>query len=113
MAIFIIAFASFVVGFILIAFLKNTSPPPPQERIHFENPEDKPMFLIDSEEFKDKCQEFLEKFNLEYEHAIWAIDDQELEIIMKDVTPVVGGTYLALCIINPPNSRPKFILSDP
>jgi restriction system protein len=103
-AIFIIAFVSFVIGFILIAFLKNTSPPPPQERIHFENPEDKPLFLIDSEEFKDKCQEFLEKFNLEYEHAIWAIDDQELEIIMKDVTPVVGGTYLALCIINAPNN---------
>ena len=51
--------------------------------------------------FKGKCVEFLEKFNLEYVHSVWA-NDHELEIAMNDETPVVGGTYLALCIIDPP-----------
>ena len=102
MGIFIIAFFAFVLGLILILFLKNTSPPPPQEQIHFENPDDKPLYLIDPDAFKDKCLEFLEKFNLEYVHSVWATD-HELEIIMNDETPVVGGTYLALCIIDPPN----------
>ena len=43
----------------------------------------------------------LEKFNLEYVHSVWA-DDHELEIAMNDETPVVGGSYIALCIIDPP-----------
>ncbi|WP_042252963.1 restriction endonuclease, partial [Nitrospina gracilis] len=53
------------------------------------------------DEFRSKCLEFLEKFNLEYRHSVWA-NDSELEIDMQDETPVVGGKYLALCIINPP-----------
>ena len=103
MGLFIITFVAFAVGLVLIALLKNTSPPPPQELIHFDNPEDKPLYLVDPEAFKEKCIEFLEKFNLEYRHSVWA-NDTELEIAMDDVTPVVGGTYLALCIINPPNN---------
>jgi len=102
-AIFVIAFVSFIIGIILIALLKKTSPPPPQETILFESQEDKPLYLVDPEKFKAKCLEFLERFNLEYEHSIWA-NDNELEIIMNDETPVVGGTYLALCIIDPPNN---------
>ncbi len=94
---------AFVVGVILIAFLKTTSPPPPQEQVHFDNPEDKPRYLVEPEAFKEKCLEFLKKFNLEYKHSVWA-NDRELEIIMNDETPVVGGTYLALCIINPHNN---------
>lgn len=39
---------------------------------------------------------------MEYVHSVWATDC-ELEIIMNDETPVVGGTYIALCIIDPPN----------
>jgi restriction system protein len=100
--IFIIAFGAIVLGLVLILFLKNTSPPPPVEQIHFANPEDKPLYLIDPEAFKEKCVEFLKKFNLEYVHSVWATD-HELEIFMNDETPVIGGTYLALCIIDPPN----------
>ena len=103
MGLFIITFVAFAVGLVLIALLKNTSPPPPQELIHFDNPEDKPLYLVDPEAFKEKCIEFLEKFNLEYRHSVWA-NDTELEIAMDDATPVVGGSYLALCIINPPNN---------
>ena len=103
MGIFIISFFAFIVGLVLIVLLKNTSPPPPQEQVHFENPEDKPLYLIDPDAFKEKCLEFLKKFNLEFVHSIWATD-HELEIIMNDETPVVGGTYLALCIIDPPNN---------
>ena len=103
MGLFIITFVAFAVGLVLIALLKKTSPPPPQELIHFDNPEDKPLYLVDPEAFKEKCIEFMEKFNLEYRHSVWA-NDTELEIAMDDVTPVVGGTYLALCIINPPNN---------
>jgi len=98
-AIFLIAFVSFIIGIVLIALLKNTSPPPPQEQAKFQG--DKPLYLSDPEAFKAKCIQFLEKFNLEYEHSVWA-NDHELEIILNDVTPVVGGTYLALCIIDPP-----------
>ncbi len=94
---------AFIVGVVLIALLKNTSPPPPQEQIHFDNPDDKPDYLIEPEAFKEKCLEFLKKFNLEYKHSVWATDN-ELEIIMDDETPVIGGTYLALCIIDPPNN---------
>ncbi|MFQ5450138.1 MAG: restriction endonuclease [Nitrospinaceae bacterium] len=59
--------------------------------------------MTDPEAFQEKCLEFLYKFHLELKHSIWATDS-ELEIIMDDETPVVGGTYLALCIINPPNN---------
>ncbi len=103
MGIFIIAFSGIVIGIILILLLKNASPPRPQEQIHFENPEDKPKFLLDREVFKAKCIEFLEKFNLEYKHSIWA-DDNELEIALEDETPVVGGIYLALAIFEPLNN---------
>ncbi|MDC0946037.1 restriction endonuclease [Nitrospinaceae bacterium] len=99
MAIFIITFTAFIIGMILIVSLKKVSPPLPQEKIHFDT--DKPKYLIDQTAFKEKCVEFLEKFNLEYVHSVWA-NDHELEIAMNDETPVVGGTYLALCIINPP-----------
>ena len=99
MAIFIITFTAFIIGIILIVSLKKVSPPQPQEKIHFDT--DKPKYLIDQTAFKEKCVEFLEKFNLEYVHSVWA-NDHELEIAMNDETPVVGGTYLALCIINPP-----------
>lgn len=103
MGIFLIAFFAFFVGIILIVLLKKTSPPLPQELIHFDTPAGKPQFLVDREAFKAKCIEFLEKFNLEYRHSVWA-NDQELELAMHDETPVVGGVYLALCIIEPPNN---------
>ena len=104
MSLFIIVFIAFFIGIILILFLKNVSPPPPQEQIHFDNPDDKPFYLIDRDAFKEKCLEFLGKFNLEYKHSIWA-NDQELEIDMLDETPVVGGKYLALCIFEPTHQR--------
>jgi len=102
--IFTIAFFAFVFGLILIVLLKKTSPPPPQELIHFDEPGGKPDFLIEQEAFKEKCLEFLGKFNLEYKHSIWA-NESELELDMRDETPVVGGKYLALCIISPPNNQ--------
>jgi hypothetical protein len=101
---FIIAFIAFAIGIVLILLLKNVSPPPPQEQIHFDNPDDKPLYLLDREAFKEKCLEFLGKFNLEYKHSIWA-NNQELEIDMLDETPVVGGKYLALCIFEPQNKQ--------
>ena len=99
MAIFVITFVAFIIGILLIVSLKKVSPPPPQEQIHFDT--DVPIYLVEQTAFKEKCVEFLEKFNLEYVHSVWA-NDHELEIAMNDETPVVGGTYLALCIINPP-----------
>ena len=87
MAIFIITFTAFIIGIILIVSLKKVSPPQPQEKIHFDT--DKPKYLIDQTAFKEKCVEFLEKFNLEYVHSVWA-NDHELEIAMNDETPVVG-----------------------
>ena len=104
MGLFIIAFIAFVIGIILILLLKNVSPPPPQEQIHFDNPDDKPLYLLDREAFKEKCLEFLGKFNLEYKHSVWA-NNQELELDMLDETPVVGGKYLALCIFDPPHQQ--------
>jgi hypothetical protein len=101
---FIIAFTAFVIGIVLILLLKNVSPPPPQEQIHFDNPDDKPIYLLDREAFKEKCLEFLGKFNLEYKHSVWA-NNQELEVDMLDETPVVGGKYLALCIFDPPHQQ--------
>ncbi len=101
MAIFGIVFIAFFIGIILILFLKKTSPPAPQEQIHFDGPAGVPVYLVDQDAFKSKCVEFLEKFNLEYVHSVWA-DEHELEISLNDETPVVGGTYLALCIIDPP-----------
>ena len=101
MAIFVITFGAFVVGIILIVSLKKTSPPAPQEQAHFDSQSDIPFYLINRDAFKSKCVEFLEKFNLEYVHSVWA-DDHELEIAMNDETPVVGGSYIALCIIDPP-----------
>jgi len=100
-AIFVITFGAFVVGIILIVSLKKTSPPAPQEQAHFDSQSDIPFYLTNRDAFKSKCIEFLEKFNLEYVHSIWA-DDHELEIAMNDETPVVGGSYIALCIIDPP-----------
>ena len=102
MAIFVITFGAFIIGIILIVSLEKVSPPPPQEKIHFNSPSDVPKYLRDQAAFKEKCVEFLEKFNLEYVHSVWA-NDHELEIAMNDETPVVGGTYLALCIIDPPS----------
>ncbi len=101
MAIFGIVLIAFIVGIILIVFLKKTSPPAPQEQIHFDNPSDIPIYLSDRDAFKSKCVEFLESFHLQYIHSVWA-DNHELEITMNDETPVVGGRYLALCIIEPP-----------
>jgi len=101
--IFIISGVSFVIGIILIVLLKNASPPPPKEQLHFDSPDDVPVFLKDQEAFKEKCIEFLTKFNLEHKHSIWA-NESELEVAMFDETPVIGGVYLALCIINPPNN---------
>ena len=101
MAIFVITFGAFVVGIILIISLKKTSPPAPQEQVHFDSQSDVPFYLINRDAFKSKCIEFLERFNLEYVHSVWA-DDHELEIAMNDETPVVGGNYIALCIIDPP-----------
>ena len=91
-----------MVGIVLIVLLKNTAPPPPEDQLHFASSDDIPLFLKDQEAFKEKCIEFLSKFNLEHKHSIWA-NNSELEIAMNDETPLVGGTYLALCIINPPN----------
>lgn len=102
MAIFVITFGAFIIGIILIVSLKKVSPPSPQEQIHFDSPSDVPKYLRDQTAFKEKCVEFLEKFNLEYVHSVWA-NEHELEIAMNDETPVVGGTYLALCIIDPPS----------
>jgi hypothetical protein len=101
--IFVVAIGAIILGLVLIFLLKNTSPPPPQEQIRFDGPSGKPGYLTDPEAFKNKCLEFLEKFNLEYEHSVWA-NDSELEIAMRDETPIVGGVYLGLCIINPPNN---------
>ena len=92
---------TFVFGLVLIFFLKTTQPAPPRETVLFDNPDDKPEYLIDSDAFKEKCLEFLSKFNLEYKHSIWA-NEYELEIDMQDETPVVGGKYIVLCIFNPP-----------
>ncbi|MBI4383306.1 MAG: restriction endonuclease [Nitrospinae bacterium] len=100
MAIFFITFVAFIIGFILIALLKKTSPPRPQETLRFDNAADIPAFLAEREKFKAKCLAFLEKFNLEYRHSIWA-DDDELEVDLQDETPVVGGKYLALCLFEP------------
>lgn len=102
MGIFLVAFSALFIGIVLILFLKKTSPPPPQEVIRYANVEDKPRFLRDRDAFKEACIAFLEKFHLEYQHAIWA-NDSELEIALKDETPVVGGVYLALVIFEPEN----------
>jgi len=102
--IFAIAAVGFVVGLTLIILLKKTSPPPPPDLINFDDLGGKPVFLVEQEAFKEKCLEFLGKFNLEYKHAIWA-NEQELEVDMRDETPVVGGKYLALCIIDPINNQ--------
>ena len=103
MAIFAVAFGAIFIGLILILLLKKTSPPLPQEQIHFDNPDDRPQFLINRDAFKDKCLQFFEKLNLEYQHSIWA-DDDELEVALKDESPIVGGTYLAICAFNPINN---------
>lgn len=100
MAVFAVVFIAIVIGLILIVLLKQTSPPLPQETIHFDNPEDKPVYLREREAFKAKCLSFLAKFNLEYRHSIWA-DDNEIEIELVDETPVVGGRYLALGLFEP------------
>ena len=104
MGIFAIAGVGFVIGLTLIILLKKTSPPPPPDLINFDDLGGKPVFLVEQEAFREKCLEFLGKFNLEYKHAIWA-NEQELEIDMRDETPVVGGKYLALCIIDPINNQ--------
>ena len=103
MGLFTIAFGAFVLGLILIALLKKISPPPPQELIQFNDPGGKPIYLVEQDAFKEKCIEFMEKFNLEHKHSICA-NEYELELDMRDETPVVGGKYLALCILNPPNN---------
>ena len=89
-------------GIVLIVLLKNTAPPPPHDQLHFEKSSDIPKFLKNQDAFEEKCVEFLSKFNLEHKHSVWA-NNTELEIAMIDETPVVGGIYLALCIIDPPN----------
>jgi len=99
-AIFGVTFVAMFIGLILIVLLKKTSPPLPQEQIHFDNPGDKPLFLLDRDAFKEKCLQFLGKLNLEYRHSIWA-DDDELEITLEDESPVVGGIYLAICAFDP------------
>lgn len=104
MGLFAITAFAFVLGLILIVLLKKTSPPPPQELIQFDEPGGKPEYLIEQDAFKAKCLEFFEKFNLEHKHSIWA-NDYELEIDLRDETPVVGGKYLALCILCPPNNQ--------
>ncbi|CAI2718402.1 restriction endonuclease [Nitrospina watsonii] len=101
MQIFLTVIIAFVLGLILIFFLKTTQPQAPRETVHFDKDSDKPSYLEDREEFRSKCLEFLGKFNLEYRHSVWA-NNSELEIDMQDETPVVGGKYLALCIFNPP-----------
>ncbi len=103
MGVFVLAFAGFAIGIVLIFFLKTVSPAPQPEKVKFDKPSDRPVYLDDPEEFKSKCVEFLEKFNLEFKHSIWA-NNSELEIAMIDETPVVGGIYLALCIIKPPQN---------
>lgn len=100
MAIFIVAFGAIFIGLILILLLKKTSPPLPQEQIYFDNPDDRPQFLLDRDVFKEKCLQFFEKLNLEHRHSIWA-DDDELEVALEDESPVVGGIYLAICAFNP------------
>ena len=102
MGLFLISGVAFFVGIILIVLLKNTAPPPPQDQLHFDSSDDIPPFLIDRDAFEEKCVDFLAKFNLEHKHSIWA-NNNELEVAMYDETPVVGGVYLALCIIDPPN----------
>ena len=102
MGLLLITGVAFLIGIILIVLLKNTAPPPPQDQLHFDSVDDIPAFLKDQESFEKKCVEFLSKFNLEHKHSIWA-NNSELEIAMHDETPVVGGVYLALCIIDPPN----------
>ena len=102
MGLFLISGIAFLVGIILIVLLKNAAPPAPQDQLRFKNPSDIPKFLIDQDTFEEKCVEFLSKFNLEHKHSVWA-NNSELEIAMIDETPVVGGVYLALCIIDPPN----------
>ena len=102
MGLLLITGVAFFVGIVLIVLLKNTAPPPPQNQLHFDSSGDIPRFLKDQEAFEEKCVEFLSKFNLEHKHSIWA-NNCELEIAMHDETPVVGGVYLALCIIDPPN----------
>ncbi|MFQ5482292.1 MAG: restriction endonuclease [Nitrospinaceae bacterium] len=109
MEIFLIPIGAIFIGLVLIFFLKAYSPPPPQEQIQFDTPADKPLYLLDREAFKEKCLEFLAKFNLEYRHSIWA-NDHELEIDMLDETPVVGGKYLALCVFQPVNNFVNGIL---
>jgi restriction system protein len=99
---FLISGVAFLMGIILIVLLKNAAPPAPQDQLHFQNSADVPKFLIDQDDFQEKCVEFLSKFNLEHKHSVWA-NTSELEIAMVDETPVVGGIYLALCIIDPPN----------
>jgi restriction system protein len=99
---FLISGIAFLVGIILIVLLKNAAPPAPQDQLRFESSADIPKFLIDQDTFEEKCVEFLSKFNLEHKHSVWA-NNSELEIAMIDETPVVGGIYLALCIIDPPN----------
>jgi len=99
---FLISGIAFLVGIILIVLLKNAAPPAPQDQLRFENSDDIPKFLVDQDTFEEKCVEFLSKFNLEHKHSVWA-NNSELEIAMIDETPVVGGIYLALCIIDPPN----------
>jgi len=96
---FIISGIAFFVGIILIVLLKNAAPPAPQDQLRFESSDDIPKFLIDQDSFEEKCVEFLSKFNLEHKHSVWA-NNSELEIAMIDETPVVGGIYLALCIID-------------
>ena len=102
MGLFLISGVAFLVGIILIVLLKTSSPPAPEDQLHFDSIDDIPAFLKDQESFEKKCVEFLSKFNLEHKHSIWA-NNSELEIAMHDETPVVGGIYLALCIIDPPN----------
>ena len=70
-----------------------------------------PISWIDPDAFEEKCVEFLSKFNLEHKHSIWA-NNSELEIAMHDETPVVGGVYLALCIIEPPNKTVRCSKSE-
>ena len=102
MGLFLISGVAFLVGIILIVLLKTSAPPAPEDQLHFDSVDDIPAFLKDQEAFEKKCVEFLSKFNLEHKHSIWA-NSSELEIAMHDETPVVGGIYLALCIIDPPN----------
>ena len=106
MGLFLISGVAFFVGIILIVLLKNSAPPPPQDQLHFDSSDDIPLFLKDAVAFEDKCIEFLSKFNLEHKHSVWA-NNSELELAMIDETPVVGGIYLALCIIDPPNKMVK------